>query len=80
MEKKIHASIKFLLYSFYFCCHLLPLMKSFSHLPPDEPVCTRDPQVNIHKLQKSIINLSSACVCLCIYDRTLFSVAEEKHA
>lgn len=32
-------------------------------------MCTREPQVNIHKLHNSIINLNSACVCPCIYDR-----------
>lgn len=69
-ENNVCVSVKFLLSSFRCCCLSLPLRTSFSHLfPSDEPMCTREPQVNIHKLHNSIINLNSACVCPCIYDR-----------
>lgn len=44
MENNFRASVKLLLYSFYFCCLPLPLMKSFSHLLSDEPMWTRDLQ------------------------------------
>lgn len=81
MEIIFYASAKFLLSFFCFCFLSLPLIKSFSHhLLSDKAMWTGDPQVNIHELQESIINLNFTCICLCNYDRALFSATEEEHA